>query len=75
MAKFPEGKIPTSVDDKFIKSAYGIADWNIKEGPYEARYIWGGNMAVRAEIFHSGWSFNPDIGPSGKNYVMGCIFT
>ena len=71
LPKFPEGKIPISVDDNFIKSAYVIADWDIKEGPYEARYIWGPNMAVRAEIFHSGWSFNPDIGPNGKNYVMG----
>ena len=71
LPKFPEGKIPISENDKFLKDAYVIADWDIKEGPYEAKNIWGPNMAVRAEIFHSGWSFNPDIGPNGKNYVMG----
>jgi GT2 family glycosyltransferase len=28
-------------------------------------------MAVRAQIFRSGWSFNPEIGPNGKDYILG----
>ncbi|MFH1932385.1 MAG: glycosyltransferase family 2 protein [Pseudomonadota bacterium] len=71
LPKFPAGKIPLSVEDKFFKDAYVIADWDIIEGPYQAKDIWGPNMGIRAEVFHLGWSFNPNIGPKGKNYLMG----
>jgi glycosyltransferase involved in cell wall biosynthesis len=71
LPKFPSDKIPLPVEDKFLMSSYVIADWDIKEGPYQAKDIWGPNMGIRAEVFHLGWSFNSNIGPKGKNYIMG----
>ena len=71
LPKFPSDKIPLPVEDKFFKDAYVIADWDIIEGPHQAKDIWGPNMGIRAEVFHLGWSFNPNIGPKGKNYAMG----
>jgi len=71
LPKFPPGKLPLSPEDSFFIQAYAVANWDIKEGPYEARRIWGSNMGVRAEIFHLGWLFNPHTGPKGGNYIMG----
>jgi glycosyltransferase involved in cell wall biosynthesis len=42
-----------------------------KEGPITPRWVFGPNSAYRSEIFKSGYSFNPTIGPSGSNYAMG----
>lgn len=33
--------------------------------------IWGPNMLVRKNIFANGLTFNADVGPNGKNYIMG----
>ena len=52
-------------------SAFVIADWEQGEGAMDVGHIWGPNMAVRREVFTSGLSFNPNIGPNGKDYVMG----
>lgn len=41
------------------------------EGPTSPESIYGPNMAVRAEIFHEGFRFDPSIGPLGANYAMG----
>lgn len=59
------------LESSFIRSAYGIADWQIPEGAIKAGHIWGGNMAVRRRVFEAGISFDPTIGPLGKNYIMG----
>ena len=59
------------LDHWFIPSAYVIADWGQEEGAIPAGRIWGPNMAVRKSVFESRISFNPNIGPNGKNYVMG----
>jgi glycosyltransferase involved in cell wall biosynthesis len=59
-----------NVDDDFIKSAYGIADWKMPEGPVSTGKIWGGNMAVRRSVFEAGINFNPALGPAGNNYIM-----
>lgn len=55
----------------FIPSAFVIADWEQAEGVIQAGRIWGPNMAVKRVVFESGINFNPNIGPNGKNYVMG----
>jgi glycosyltransferase involved in cell wall biosynthesis len=58
-------------DHWFLRSAYVIADWEQGEGPIKAGHIWGPNMAVKREVFDSGITFNINIGPNGKDYVMG----
>lgn len=68
---FHSGRAPLSRKHPFFKFAYVHAEWKIEEGPYEASHVWGPNMAIRAELFRKGWKFNPNIGPNGKNYVMG----
>ncbi|MEW6116837.1 MAG: glycosyltransferase family 2 protein [Nitrospirota bacterium] len=69
--KFDSTRIPISKKHPFFRGAYVLADWEIDEGPYDASYVWGPNMAVRAEIFRKGWRFNTDVGPNGGNYIMG----
>lgn len=71
LPNLPQGKIPLSKEHPFFNSAYVIADWDLAEGQYDSRYVWGPNMAIRSKIFHDGWRFNPDIGPCGCNYMMG----
>lgn len=71
---FPNGarldpRIP--FDHQFTKSAYALTFWEPIEGPVSPSRIWGPNMAVRRGVFEKGISFNPEIGPNGKNYVMG----
>jgi glycosyltransferase involved in cell wall biosynthesis len=43
----------------------------LEEGPTDPRLVFGPNMAVRGEIFHSGYRFDEGIGPKGSNYAMG----
>jgi glycosyltransferase involved in cell wall biosynthesis len=51
--------------------AYALTDETKQSGPIKAGQIWGPNMAVRKTVFDNGFTFNEDIGPNGKNYVMG----
>lgn len=71
LPRFPSPDVPLPREHPFFIGAYVLADWNIHEGPYKAAYVWGPNMAVRAEIFREGWRFDPLIGPNGSNYIMG----
>jgi glycosyltransferase involved in cell wall biosynthesis len=71
LPNFPRAGVPISREHPFFKGAYVVADWDIGEGPYEAKHVWGPNMAVRANVFQDGWRFDPNIGPHGNNYVMG----
>ncbi len=60
-----------SKETSFFKSAYVITDQHLPEGPIEVGKIWGPNMAVRRRVFESGITFDPDLGPKGKSYIMG----
>lgn len=71
---WPADKKPEFIEkgDCFFYGAYAIADWDIPEGCYTVRNVYGANMAVRAKLFSNGVKFNPKIGPEiGKQYVMG----
>jgi GT2 family glycosyltransferase len=68
---WPAGRTPR-MQHAFLDHAYAIADWIQPEGPYPASRVFGPNMAIRASVFHSGWSFDPAIGPDGTdNYIPG----
>jgi GT2 family glycosyltransferase len=44
---------------------------SLEEGPISPRLIFGPNMAVRADVFQSGYRFDETIGPKGSDYAMG----
>lgn len=70
---YPDQKPDPRIDfnHTMISPAYVISNREIPEGEIRVGLIWGPNMAIRKRVFDAGLSFNPDIGPNGKNYVMG----
>jgi len=42
-----------------------------EEGPISPYFVFGTNMAIRAEILEAGYRFNIGMGPRGPNYPMG----
>ena len=70
--RYPEGQGAPDIEDKvFFRIAFVVADWDIPEGEHPAGKIWGPNMMVRRRVFDQGLRFNPKIGPTGSNYLMG----
>lgn len=66
---FPEGmKMP---DNSMVNRYVNAGNWNQEEGTTSHLRIFGANMMVRSEIFTEGVQFDPNIGPNGKNYMMG----
>jgi glycosyltransferase involved in cell wall biosynthesis len=53
-----------------LSPTFTILD-SLEEGPISPRLIFGPNMAIRADIFQSGYRFDETIGPNGSNYAMG----
>lgn len=70
---FPREVKDINLNDTMIKGAFVIADWDFPEGAhgYDANKVWGCCMVVRKQVFDKGWRFNTNIGPQGKNYIMG----
>jgi glycosyltransferase involved in cell wall biosynthesis len=50
---------------------FGLTSPALKEGPTTPDTVWGGNMAVRADVFKRGFRFDASIGPRGANYAQG----
>ncbi|CDG83288.1 glycosyltransferase [Janthinobacterium agaricidamnosum] len=52
---------------------YGITDPALPSGPVFPGLVWGANMAIRRQVFESGWRFDDSIGPHAArgNYAMG----
>ena len=50
---------------------FAATDPSWKEGPIAPQFVFGTNMALRAEVFQRGYRFNTEIGPRGRNYSMG----
>ncbi len=51
--------------------AYAAHPAGVSEGPSVSDMMWGGNLAVRAEVFSAGLRFSTSVGPSKGQYVMG----
>jgi len=64
----PEEWIPAWVP---LGSAFGITSPTWKEGPLGPEQVFGGNMAIRAEVFKAGHRFDVEIGPRGHDYPIG----
>ena len=69
LPEWPAGH-PPPVPHPFLAHAYAIADWRRPEGPYDAGYVFGPNMAIRAPVFQAGWRFDPQVGPDGTPRYM-----
>jgi len=54
-----------------VCSALGVYDKGEQNLEILPESIWGGNMLVRKRIFAVGLMFNVNVGPNGKNYIMG----
>lgn len=54
-----------------LDQVFSLTDPSWIEGPLPYYFIFGTNMAIRAEVFNAGYRFNIEIGPSAGNYVMG----
>ncbi len=51
--------------------AFTLSNPSQQEGPTTQHSIYGPNMAIRSQVFHSGYRFEESLGPLGKNYAMG----
>jgi glycosyltransferase involved in cell wall biosynthesis len=45
------------------------SEWT--EGPTTPDFVFGGNVAIRSNVFKHGYRFNASIGPGGARYAMG----
>jgi glycosyltransferase involved in cell wall biosynthesis len=50
---------------------YGIQGPETREGPTAPHNAFGGNLAIRTDIFRKGYRFDPSIGPRGASYPTG----
>jgi glycosyltransferase involved in cell wall biosynthesis len=50
---------------------FSITDPRLREGPTDSGFLYGPNVAIRADVFHAGTRFDPSIGPRGPEYPMG----
>ncbi|TKB63304.1 MAG: glycosyltransferase family 2 protein [Nitrospira sp.] len=50
---------------------FAFTDPRLREGSTDSDSLFGGNMAIRAEVFNGGTRFDVSIGPRGANYPMG----
>jgi glycosyltransferase involved in cell wall biosynthesis len=56
------------VDSRIV---FAITDPATPEGAIDLAFVFGPNMAIRAEVFRAGTRFDTSIGPCGNNYPMG----
>ncbi len=59
------------VPDWVLGPAFSITDPSWKPGPIGPEQVFGTNMAIRTEVFRSGYRFDVDLGPRGTDYPMG----
>jgi len=50
---------------------FGLTNPELSGGPTAPGRVFGGNMAVRADVFRRGFRFDVSIGPRGANYAQG----
>jgi L-malate glycosyltransferase len=50
---------------------FSLTEPRLREGPTDPGFLYGPNMAIRAEVFKGGTRFDASIGPRGADYPMG----
>ena len=56
---------------KWVDQRVAFAKTDFADGPIHLGFLFGGNLAIRADVFRCGARFNTSIGPCGKSYAMG----
>jgi len=54
-----------------LSMCYAIHAPGMREGPGDPNRAFGGNVAIRADVFRVGYRFDPSIGPRPESYAMG----
>jgi len=54
-----------------LAPCYALTDPAWEEGPIKSDFVFSPNMAIRVDVFHSGYRFDPRIGPRRGAYAMG----
>jgi glycosyltransferase involved in cell wall biosynthesis len=55
-----------------MSPVYAVHDEGRATGPCPHGWLWGGNLAIRARVFHAGHRYDPSRGPNGTaTYMMG----
>src|SRR5262249_12048730 len=69
----PRWEVPPSPWVGWVPAApvFAITDPLLQEGPTDSGFLFGPNLAIRAEVFYRGTRFDPLIGPKGAEYPMG----
>jgi glycosyltransferase involved in cell wall biosynthesis len=69
----PRWEVPPSPWIGWVPPApvFSITDPRLREGPTDSAFLYGPNIAIRADVFHAGTRFEPSIGPRGPEYPMG----
>jgi L-malate glycosyltransferase len=68
----PQWEVPP--DDwilEYVTYKYAVTDPAWEEGPILPLWVYGLNMAIRAEVFKAGHRFDIELGPRGSNYQQG----
>ncbi|MCM8760801.1 MAG: glycosyltransferase family 2 protein [Candidatus Omnitrophica bacterium] len=68
---WPREPDPWILHNVDLGAVYAITDESLIDGEIPAGGVWGGNFAIRKQIFDLGFRFNPDVGCKGRNYRMG----
>ena len=69
----PRWEVPPSPWVGWVPPApvFAITDPRLREGPTDSGFLFGPNIAIRADVFYAGTRFDPSIGPRGAEYPMG----
>jgi L-malate glycosyltransferase len=69
----PRWEVPPSPWVGWVPLApvFAITDPRLREGPTDSGFLYGPNVAIRADVFRSDTRFDPSIGPRGAEYPMG----
>jgi GT2 family glycosyltransferase len=54
-----------------LSMCFAIHTPGMHEGPGDPNRAFGGNVAIRADVFRAGYRFDPSIGPRPEAYPMG----
>jgi L-malate glycosyltransferase len=53
-----------------LSVCYAIHNPGMHDGPSDAGHAFGGNVAIRREVFRQGYRFDPSFGPRPRTYTM-----
>lgn len=68
---WPGETLREDLDNPFVRGLLTITSWGDDEGPMPWNRVWGPNMAVRAHAFGDGTRFDPGVGPTPREFMLG----